>query len=257
MSGVMTARRRLALMALVLAGTVGCSGSPTSTSPTGGVPTATASSTAPLDAYTALEPPRTPGIGSVDAALAQRAYELTRGILALSLAEAGTLTGSGTGLLLEQLRVPDELLSVTHLLEPRPTRQALGLRPLFAPGVTLAEQPGEIVRSNYVGEEVRGQGGEAGVRITWDGAVRYRVLVDGQPQEVAYALTVTYVFGPIPEEPNGLRLVQAVPGTFHAAPVVSSCLAKGFFQPGAGTPSAADYGPGPWAQPAAGPACPV
>jgi hypothetical protein len=248
-------RSALALGAVVLA--AGCGGSSTTGTPTP-APTSTASSTtAPVDAYTALKPPVTPGIGTVDPALAQRAYEKARGLLALSLAEPGTLTGAGTDLLLEQLRVPDATLSVAGLLTPRATTKGLGLRPLFASTVTLGAQPVEVVRSSYRGEEVAGLGGESGVRITWDGAVRYRVVLAGQHREVAYSVSLAYVFGPVPGEPNGLQLVQAVPGTFHAAPVVTSCLAAGVLLPAAGAPTATDYGRGPWPRAAAGPACPV
>lgn len=231
-----------------LALVVGCGASPSTTAP---------ASSSPADAFTALAPPRTPGIGSLDRAVAQRAYDKARGLLALSLAEADTLTGSGTGLLVEQLRVPDAALSVEDLLTPRPTRAALGLRPLFARTVTLAEHPVEVVRSSYRGEEVQGLGGESAVRITWDGAVRYRVLLGGKPRQVAYALSVAYVFGPVPGEPGGIQLVQVLPGAFHAAPVVTSCLAEGALLPAAGTPTDADFGHGPWSAPAGGPTCPL
>lgn len=252
-----TPRSLLVLLALALA--AGCSGSSTAGPDGTSSPSApaTTSSAPQVDTFTALRPPAVQSIGTVDQALVVRAYEASRGLLALSLGEAGTLTGSDTASLVQSLQVPDEALSVKALLTPRPTRKALGLRPLFARTVTLDERPAEIVRSSYRGEEVRGLGGEVGLRVTWDGAVRYRVLVGGQPREVAYALTVAYVFGPVADEPNGLRLVQVVPGTFHAAPVLASCLAQGVLLPGTGSPTPADYGTGPWAAVPAGPACPL
>ena len=237
---------------LALALTAGCSGSE---SPDAGPRPST--SAAPVDTFTALAPPADTSIGSLDPILTRRAYEKARGLLALSLGEAGTLTGSGTDVLVEQLQVPDKDLSVTALLTPQPRAKGLGVRPLFAETVALDEQPVEVVRSTYRGEEVRGLGGESGIRISWSGSVRYRVEVDGRAQEVAYALRLAYVFGPVPEEVGGLRLVQVVPGAYHAAPVVRSCLDEGVLLPRSGTPTASDYGPGPWTTEAGGPACPV
>jgi len=252
------AHRSLLLPALGLATALAltaCSGSDEPDTPEAqGSPSRSA---APVDAFTSLAPPADTRVGSVDPLLSSRAFEKARGLLALTLAEAGSLTGSGTDALVTQLQVPNDSLSVTELLTPRPTAEALGFRPLFARTVSLAKNPVEVVRSSYRGEEVRGQGGEAGVRITWNGAVRYRVSVGGKDREVAYALTVAYVFGPVPNEVGGLQLVQVVPGTFHAAPVVGSCLTKGVLLPAAGSPTPADYGTGPWAPADQGPACPV
>lgn len=251
--------RSLLLPALVLGTALaltGCSGSDEPGTPDAqGSPSRSAA--APVDAFTSLAPPSDTRVGSVDPLLSGRAYEKARGLLALSLAEAGSLTGSGTDALVEQLKVPNDDLSVRALLTPRPRPGALGFRPLFARTVSLADNPVEIVRSSYRGEEVRGLGGESGVRIHWNGAVRYRVTLDGQDREVAYALSVAYVFGPVPNEVGGLQLVQVVPGTYHAAPVVGSCLAKGVLLPAGGSPTSADYGTGPWAPAADGPACPV
>lgn len=243
--------------ALVLAATLlaGCTGGTPDAGP--GRSPAPSGSPAAVDAFTALAPPADTRVGNADPLLSARAFEKTRGLLALSLAEPGVLTGSSTGDLVELLRGPDPALSVEDLLVPRPTQKALGLRPLFARTVTLADRPVEVVRSSYRGEQVRGLGGEEGLRISWDGAVRYRVLVGGRPHEVGYALQVSYVFLGLANEPTGLQLVQAVPGTFHAAPVVTSCLAKGVLLPAAGAPTEADLAPSPWPAPAAGPACPV
>jgi hypothetical protein len=210
----------------------------------------------PVDPFVALDPPTSPGVGSIDPVVAQRAHDATQGLLALTLAEPGSITGSDPATLVEGLAVPDASLGVADLLQP-PTRRGLDVRPLFARGVTLDAHPVEVVRSSYSAEEVRGLAGEQAVRITWDGAVRYRVLLAGVPRQVAYALHVSYVFALIPEEPGGIRLAQVVPGSSHAAPVVSSCLAKGVLLPSEGQPSSSDFGPGPWPAPPAGQACPV
>jgi hypothetical protein len=222
----------------------------------GGTPKADPTPSGPVDPYVALDPPTSPGVGSFDAVIAQRAYDAAHGLLALSLAEPATLTGTGTAALLDDLAVPNPSLNVVRFLRP-PTRRGLDLRPLFARTVTLATHPVEVVRSSYGADEVQGAAGEQGIRISWDGAVRYRVLVAGVPHQVAYALQVSYVFEPLPNEPGGLRLVQAVPGSSHAAPVVTSCLAKGVLLPAEGTPTSSDFGPGPWLPEATGPACPV
>lgn len=227
----------------------GCHGSSPQAKPT---PTAST----PSDAYAALAPPHSPGVGSFDSATSQRAYEATHGLLALTLLEPGTLTGTGTATLLDGLAVPVSELSVDGYLRP-PTRRGLDIRPLFARTVTLAPHPVDVVRSSYSADEVQGPAGEQGLRVTWDGALRYHVLVAGVRHDVAYVLHVSYVFGPISNEPGGLQLVQVVPGESHAAPVVASCLAKGVLLPGAGAPASSDFGPGPWLPAPSGPACPV
>jgi hypothetical protein len=204
----------------------------------------------------ALAPPKSPGVGGFDAVVAQRAYDATRGFLALTLGEPGTLTGAGDAALLEALSVPDPALSVAPALRGA-TRKGLGIRPRFPRAVVLGTPPAEVVRSSYRAEEVRGAGGEAAIRITWDGALRYRVVSAGTPHEVAYALSVAYVFGLVANEPGGIRLVQVVPGTMHAAPVVGACLAKGFLVPASGTPSAQDFGAGPWPAPDTRTPCPA
>lgn len=235
----------------------GCAGSPTS----GPTPSPTASgqtsSTTHVDAFTALAPPSGLTLPGIDPVLVTRALETSRGLLASSLAEPGTLDGTGTATLLESLQVPDPDLSVAGLFRPSPTQKALAIRPLFAPTVQLGSPLVHVVRSTYRAQQVTGLGGESGIRITWDGSVRYRVAVAGAAHEVAYALTLSYVFGPIENEPNGQRLVQVVPGSFHAAPVVTACLAKGVLLPAPGAPTTADFAPGPWPTPTAGPSCPV
>jgi hypothetical protein len=230
--------------------TTACTGSSPHAAPT-------PSTSATPDAYTQLDPPHSPGVGSFDVATAQRADEATHGLLALTLLDPATLTGRNTATLLQELAVPNPALSVDSLLRT-PTRRGLDIRPLLARTVTLREPHVEVVRSSYSADEVQGAGGEQGIRITWDGALRYRVTVDGASAELAYALHVAYVFAPLPNEPLGLRLVQVVPGSSHAAPVVDSCLTKGVILPTGGSPTSSDFGPGPWA-PATGrvAACPV
>ncbi|HUR14191.1 MAG TPA: hypothetical protein VM097_06825 [Mycobacteriales bacterium] len=229
--------------------TTACNGSSPGASPT-------PSATGRPDAFTALAPPRSPGVGDFPVITSQRAYEAARGLLALSLAEPGTLNGSATASLLEGLAVPDPAFSVAPYLRT-PTRRGLDIRPLFARTVTLADDFVEVVRSSYSADAVQGAGGEQGIRVTWDGAVRYRVTVAGVAREVAYVLHVAYVFESLPNEPGGLRLVQVLPGTSHAAPVVASCYAKGSILPAAGSPTSSDFAPGPWLPAPAGPACPV
>ena len=210
----------------------------------------------PVDPFVALEPPRTPGVGSFDAAIAQRAYEATRGLLALTLAEPASLTGAGDAALLEALAVPDPALSVAPILRT-PTQKGLSVRPRFPRTVSLGTPPAEVVRSSYRADEVRGAGGEQAIRISWDGSVRYRLTVAGALHEVAYALSVGYVFALVPNEPGGIRLAQVVPGTAHAAPVIGGCLAKGLLVPAPGTPTATDFEPGPWQTPDTRTACPL
>jgi hypothetical protein len=229
--------------------TTACSGS----SPhAGATPTP---STTP-DAYVQLAPPHSPGVGDFDQATSQRAYEAAHGLLALTLLDPETLQGKNTSTLLDELAVPNPDLSVAAYLRT-PTRRGLDVRPLFARTVTPAQPPVDVVRSSYAADEVQGIGGEQGIRITWDGALRYHVTVAGAPHDVAYVLHVAYVFGPIANEPGGLQLVQVIPGTSHAAPVVTSCLDKGVLLPGPGSPSASDLGPGPWVPAPKGEACPV
>jgi hypothetical protein len=243
-------RALLVALCATAALTTACSGSSPTAAPT---PTPTSSP----DAYAQLAPPHTPGVGSFAPATSQRAYEATHGLLALTLLDRGTLTGTGTAALLEGLAVPNPDLSVAPYLQP-PTRRGLDIRPLFARTVTLRQPLVEVVRSSYTADEVQGVAGEQGIRITWDGALRYRASVGGADSDVAYVLHVSYVFAPVPNEPGGLRLVQVVPGSSHVAPVVASCLEKGVILPTAAGPTSTDFGPGPW-PPATGPTpvCPV
>jgi hypothetical protein len=243
-------RALLVALCATAALTTACSGS----SPKA-APTPTPSSTP--DAYAQLAPPHSPGIGSFSPAVSQRAYEATRGLLALTLLDRGTLTGTGTATLLEGLAVPNPDLSVAPYLRT-PTRRGLDVRPLFARTVTLRQPLADVVRSSYTAVVVPGVAGEQGIRITWDGALRYRVSVGGAPVEVAYVLHVAYVFAPVPNEPGGLQLVQVVPGSSHVAPVVASCLDKGVILPTSAGPTSSDFGTGPW-PPATGrtPVCPV
>lgn len=233
-----------------------CATAALTTACTGSSPHAAPTPTATPDAYAQLAPPHSPGVGSFDEATSQRAYEATHGLLALTLLDPGTITGTGTATLLQELAVPNPDLSVEAYLRP-PTARGLAIRPLFARTVKPAASPADVVRSSYSADEVQGLGGEQGIRVTWDGALRYHVTVAGLAHEIAYVLHVSYVFAPIPNEPGGLRLVQVVPGTSHAAPVVTSCLDKGLLLPGPGAPSTSDFGPGPWLPAPKGEACPV
>lgn len=230
--------------------TTACSGSSSHAAPT-----PTPSSTP--DAYAELAPPHSPGVGDLDQATSQRAYEAVHGLLALTLLDRDTLQGRNTATLLEELSVPNPDLSVAPYLRT-PTRRGLDIRPLLARTVTLREPHVDVVRSSYSADEVQGLAGEQGIRVTWDGALRYRVTVGGADLELAYVLHVSYVFAPIPNEPGGLQLVQVVPGSSHVAPVVASCLTKGVILPTAAGPTSSDFGPGPW-PPASGrtPVCPV
>ncbi len=235
--------------------TASCTGSSPEASPSSR-PTASPSSGRSVDTFTALTPPNSPGVGSFDAATARRAHTTVQGLLTMSLAAPGTLDGTETAALVDALAVPDATLSISRHLSP-PSRRGLDIRPLFARTVTFAAEPVEVVRSSYSADEVQGTSGERGIRITWDGAVRYRVLVGTTASQVAYVLHVSYIFGPKPPEPAGLQLMQVVPGASHAAPVVVSCLDKGLILPSGGVPTSSDFGPGPWLPAKAGIRCPV
>jgi hypothetical protein len=234
-----------------------CATAALTTACTGSSPHAAPTPSPTPDAYTDLAPPHSPGVGDFDQATSQRAYEAVHGLLALTLLDRDTLEGRNTATLLEELSVPNPDLSVAPYLRT-PTRRGLDIRPLLARTVTLREPHVDVVRSSYTADEVQGIAGEQGIRVTWDGALRYRVTVGGANLELAYVLHVSYVFAPVANEPGGLRLVQVLPGSSHAARVVTSCLDKGVLLPTAGGPSSSDFGPGPW-PPATGrvAACPV
>ena len=245
----------LSLPWLLMAGIVlsACStGTPRATPPPSASPVATAG-----DAYGSLTPPRSPGVGSYDALVANRAYQAAQGYLALQLLEPATLHGTNKADLVQQLQGAAQDTTIARDLGAGPTRRGLDYRPLFPANVTPQTPVATVVRSSYTADEVRGLGGEQGLRISWSGAVHYHLTVAGSPRVVAYALSVGYVFSRVPTEPSGLQLQQVVHGSSHAAPVLASCLAKGLLVPVAGMPSAVDDGPGPYPRPVGGPACPA
>ncbi|MGB8651240.1 MAG: hypothetical protein WCD35_11320 [Mycobacteriales bacterium] len=249
-------RRRTALVAtaLLVAALSGCNDRP-SAAPSPAAPTSSATPTS--DPYTDLDPPTSPGVGSFDKVTSDRAYEAAHGLLALQLLEPATLTGSNRSELLQQLTGQLEDATIGKDLGGAPSRRGLDYRPLLARTVRLGKPFVEVVRSSYQGDQVQGIGGETGLRVTWDGAVRYHVTVDGVPRTIGYAMTIAYVFSAVPNEPGGMALQLVVKGSSHAAPVLTSCLAKGVLLPTAGAPTDADLGPGPYPSAPPGPACPV
>lgn len=234
----------------------GCSddGSPQSVA----TPVPTSSSTAPAtDPYAALTPPTSPGVGSYPALVAGRAYLQSQGLLALQLLEPATLTGKNSASLARSLRGRSEDLSVQRDLGEAPTEAGLKYRPLLASSVTVGPQLAEVVRSDWSADEVQGRGGESALRITWNGAVRYHVTVDGQPRELAYALVFSYVYALVANEPNGIVLETVIPGGSHLAPVVGACLSKGVVLPTGDAPTDADFGRGPYPAASTSGTCPV
>ena len=249
----------LLLAGLLLSGLLvsGCSSSSPRATPTPNpTPSASPVPTA-SDAYASLAPPTSPGVGSYDALVANRAYQAAHGFLALQLLEPATLRGSNKADLVQQLQGAVQDTTVARNLGGAPTRRGLDYRPLFAPDVRPQTPLATVVRSSYTADEVRGLGGEQGLRISWSGTVHYHLVVAGTPRVVAFALSVGYVFGRVATEPSGLQLQQVVHGSSHAAPVLASCLVKGLLVPVAGSPSATDDGPGPYPRPAGGPPCPL
>jgi hypothetical protein len=194
-------------------------------------PGATTTPTTATDPFEALTPPTSPGVGAYDAVLANRAYQASQGLLALQLLEAPTLLGSNDAELATQLQGALKDPSIPRDLRGA-TRRGLDYRPRFPKGTTLANPVGSVVSSVYVGEEVQGLGGEHALRIRWSGTVTYPVTFQGRTHTVTYSLTMAYVFSPLPQEPNGLALQQAVPGTGTADGVVTACVAKGLLYPG-------------------------
>lgn len=219
-------------------------------------PSAAPSASAPADAYQALQPPTSPGVGSFDAVAANHAYSLVHGLLALQLLEPATLTGHNQQELTAQLRGSNEDPAVAAAVGAGPTARGLDYRPLF-PATVLATPPAEVVRSSYTADEVQGRGGEQALRISWSGALRYHITGSKTAPSVAYALSIAYVFRAIPNEPGGVELAQVIRGTSHAAPVLASCVAKGVLVPTGGAPTEADFGAGPYSPVPSGARCPL
>lgn len=245
--------RGLTALALAALLTAGCSGSGSSGPPSTASPSPTA-----IDAFAQLAPPVSPGVGSYSNIIANRAYAAAQGLLALQLLEHDTLTGANAKDLVEQLSGATQDVQVAKDLGGAPTARGLDYRPLFASSVTVGPAPAEVVRSSWTAAQVQALSGETALRIDWSGAVRYRVTVAGQPQELAYVMTFGYVFTPLANEPGGIRLETVIKGTTHVSQVSQGCVAKGLLLP-AGSPTEADFGAGPYPAypvPSPGP-CPV
>lgn len=208
-------------------------------------PTASGSATATADPFRDLAPPNSPGVGNYDPVIANRAYATAHGLLAFQLLERDTLIGRNDKALAEQLGGEAQDLTVAKDLSSPPTARGLDYRPRFAPTVTVGAAPAKVERSIWTADEVMGRGGERALRVTWDGAIRYTVAVAGQPVQMAYAMTFSYVFTELPNEPNGLRMVTAIKGRTHIAQVDPRCTTKGLLLP-FGAPSEADFGAGPY-----------
>lgn len=236
-------------LALLLA--TGCSaGSSTAT------PSPSPSPSQTKDAYADLAPPTSPGVGSFNNLLANRAYEAAHGYLAAQLLEPGSLSGVG-GVQLATLISgaagdPNPAKALTGA-----TVIGLSYRPLLAKGVTLPKEFATVVRSSYTGDEVSGLGGERALRVTWSGALHYDVLLGGKPLTFSYALKIAYVFTSEQQDPTGMTLQVTVPQAHHIAPAQTACLAKGIVLPVPGAITAVDDSAGPWPKPVPGPACPV
>jgi hypothetical protein len=245
-----------ALAALALAAACSSGSSPT-TAPT---PSQAASAPAPSatptqDPFSAVTPPDSPGIGSFDPGTSNHAYLIAQGLLAEALFERSSLLGTEDAQLASDLAGTAKSPSVLAALKGA-TAAGLRFRPRFTKGVTVPASFAQVVRSDWGGEPVSTPDGGTAMRITWDGAIRYSVVYRGTPVKVAYTLSTSWVFTPKTVEINGVDLVTAVPGTFHAAPQVDACTAKGVLVPAGPAPTDADFGTGPY--PAGGKGtCPV
>ena len=223
--------RRLAALALLPLLLVSCDDDTPSPSPS---PTASATTTPQAeDPFEAIAPPTSPGVGSFPALLANRAYQATRGFLALQLLEEPTVTGRNEKELVSQLQGATQDVTISRDLPGTPTRAGLDLRPLFPQGATVPKPVGTVTASSYVGDEVRGQAGEVGLRITWTGTVVYPVTLKGTTSDVTYDFSVGFVFSGTPQDPAGLVMQQLVRGKATAKGVITACLDKGVLYPGA------------------------
>jgi hypothetical protein len=215
-------RKALLLLALATA----CSGGSTIAART---PPPSAS---PIDPFDAIAPPTSPGVGSFDAILANHAYAATQGFLALELLEQSSVTGSNSDALVEQLQGAVQDSTVKADLGGSPTRRGLDYRPLFPKGATVPKPVGTVSSSTYTADEVKGLGGENGIRVTWTGTVIYPVTVAGKTSSVPYTLTMSYVFSRVANDPSGLVMQQVVKGTSSFTGVIDACAAKGVLYPG-------------------------
>lgn len=223
-------RRTALLLALPLL-LASCNDDAPSATPTTS-PTPTVTSSAAEDPFETIAPPTSPGVGSFPPILANRAYAAARGYLALQLLEPATLTGANEQELVSQLQGATQDVTVARDLGT-PKRAGLDIRPLLPRAATVPKPVGQVTASSYVGEEVRGLGGETGLRITWTGSVVYPVTLGGTTTDVTYSLSVGYVFSGTPNDPAGLVMQQMVRGKSSATGVVTACLDKGVLYPGA------------------------
>jgi hypothetical protein len=238
-----------------------CSGTSTKAEPTptttAPAPSATTSTAAGGDPYTALAPPQSPGIGDFAPGVVNHAYVVAQGLLAEAVLEEQTLLGTNSTQLGIDLSGAAKSASIVSALSDPAKPEGLRLRPRFGKGVTLAKPAADVVRSSWGGAPVGTPDGGAAMRITWDGSLRYHVVYGGKPVDVAFALKASWVFLPKDNEVNGVELVTAVPGEFHAAPQLASCTAKGLLVPVGAAATDDDFGSGPYPTPAAGQPCPA
>jgi hypothetical protein len=236
-------KRALALLLLAAACTSGSKGAAPS-----GTPSPTPStSPSPVDPYTALAPPDSPGIGDSDAALANRAYAAAQGLLAEALLERDTLLGKDLATVATDLAGASQDSNVLRDVRTA-TEAGLSYRPLLGKGLTVADKGfAEVVRSEWSGDQVTGRGGETGLKISWSGAIRYTVTAaSGTESQIAYALQTSWVFTPDTRVPGGLELVATLKGTAHIQPQLPTCNAKGVIVPVGQAPVAADFSEGPY-----------
>lgn len=236
----MNPRRLLLLPVLVLSSLTACSEDPGAPAPSAS-PSAVEPSATPVDPFTSIAPPTSPGVGSFPALIANRAYAASQGYLALQLLERATVTGGNNEALVDQLQGALRDPAITRDLGGAPTRRGLDYRPLFGTGVTLGTPLASVQDSQYVAEPVTGLGGEQGIRITWSGRLTYPVTVGTTTSDITYATRVSYVFGPVENDPNGIELQAALTGEATFGGVVTACAERGVLYPGpAGSPCPAE-----------------
>jgi hypothetical protein len=230
-------RRRAALLSLLVLPLLAACGEDGPTATTDPSASATAptpsASPGPVDPFTALAPPSSPGVGTFSALVANRAYAATQGFLALQLLERSTVTGGNDAALVDRLQGALQDPQVAEDLGDGPTRRGLDYRPLFGAGVELGTPLATVQDSQYVAEPVTGLGGEQGMRITWTGRLSYPVTVGSTASEVTYATSVSYIFGPVENDPNGIELQAALKGEATFTGVVEACTRQGVLYPGA------------------------
>ncbi|MCU1594831.1 MAG: hypothetical protein JWO12_2223, partial [Frankiales bacterium] len=171
---------RVRVLALAVLLAAGCSGTSTKATPE---PSA---SPTPRTAYADLTPPTSPGIGTFDPLLANRAHVAAQGYLAAQLLEPSSLSGLGDKALATLIQGAAG--------DPAPARDLTGttpgglrFRPLLAKGVTLPAGFATVVRSEYTGDEVSGLSGEQALRVQWSGAIHYDVRYRDKPYAFSYS----------------------------------------------------------------------